>query len=80
MKGWLVGSDGSIFHTTTSGINWERQDSRIPLINGHVRDTINSIHFIDENYGAAVADVGFITRTQDGGDNWQLMDSGTETI
>ncbi|MYB66261.1 hypothetical protein F4X73_16370 [Candidatus Poribacteria bacterium] len=77
-EGWIAGSDGSIFHTTTSGAKWDRQDSRIPLINGHVRDTINSLHFSDENYGIAVADVGFITRTEDGGKNWQLRESGTE--
>ena len=47
-EGWIAGSDGSIFHTTSGGVNWEKQDSRIPLINGHVRETINSIHFADK--------------------------------
>ena len=66
------------FTQRTAARTWNRQDSRIPLINGHVRDTINSIHFIDRRRGVAVADIGFITFTEDGGKNWRLLESGTE--
>ena len=50
-EGWLFGTDGSIFHTTNGGAEWSRQESRIPLINGHVRETVNGIHFFDKQHG-----------------------------
>ena len=79
LEGWLFGTDGSIFHTTTNGgAEWSRQESRIPLINGHVRETVNGIHFFDKQHGVAVADIGFIVNTMDGGNNWQLCESVTD--
>ena len=48
------------------------------MINGHVRDTINGIDFVNSENGIAVADVGFIIHTSDGGENWQLCDNITE--
>ena len=78
--------DGSLeamvqsFTQKNGGAKWDRQDSRIPLINGHVRDTINSIHFIDRRRGVAVADVGFITFTEDGGKIGDCLKAGQRTI
>ena len=77
-EGWLFGTDGSIFHTTNGGAEWSRQESRIPLINGLVREAVNGIHFFDKQHGIAVADIGFIVNTMDGGNNWQLCESVTD--
>ena len=58
-EGWMAGTDGSISHTQNGGAQWNMQDSRIPNINGHVKETINGIHFSDNKRGLAVADIGF---------------------
>ena len=57
--GWMGGSDGSIYHTQNGGARWQGQDSRIPSINGHVRETVNGVHFLDKKRGLAVSDIGF---------------------
>ena len=77
-EGWSGGTDGTIFHTTNGGTEWHSQDSRLPPVYGHVRPTVNEFHFINDDYGAAVAQGGLITRTEDGGDNWILTESPTK--
>ena len=63
-KGWSGGTDGTIFHTINGGTEWQTQYSRLPTIYGHVRPTVYDFHFIDDDYGVAVAQGGFIIRTE----------------
>ena len=65
-------------HTSDGGTEWRVQDSRLPPIYGHVRPTVNDFDFINDDYGVAVAQGGFIIRTEDGGDNWRLTENQTK--
>ena len=78
MRGGVVAQDGTIFHTTNGGAEWQTQYSRLPMIYGHVRPTVYDFHFINDDYGVAVAQGGFIIRTEDGGENWKLTENQTK--
>lgn len=65
---WLCGSNGSIYHTTNGGDNWER------LRNGNSlaipRYMLRAILFTDSQHGWAAGDDGLMIYTPDGGHNW----------
>ena len=48
------------------------------MIYGHIRPTVYDFHFINDDYGVAVAQGGFIIRTEDGGENWKLTENQTK--
>ncbi len=77
-EGWCGGTDGTVFHTSNGGAEWHSQDSRLPPIYGHIRATVHDFDFINEDHGMLVAQGGFITRTEDGGDNWKPTESPTK--
>lgn len=83
---WHGGSQGGAYHTTgtimkttDAGENWEELDISVAEredSNGYiVVPTLRSIHFANSNYGYAVGDFGTILKTEDAGENWELVGS-----
>jgi photosystem II stability/assembly factor-like uncharacterized protein len=69
-KGWVVGENGSIFHTDDGGLTWDIQNSST--------DTeLRGIHFITSERGWVVGDKGTILHTINGGLTWTKQKSGT---
>ncbi|MDH3268219.1 MAG: YCF48-related protein [Ignavibacteria bacterium] len=66
--GWMIGNDmngnGNIYKTTNGGNNWEEQLGDTVAI-------LNSVNFLDENFGCAVGESGTILITTNGGEIWQ---------
>lgn len=67
-----VGEFGHILKSTDRGENWA-QSTQVPT-----RNTLTSIHFLDDQNGLAVGHDMTILRTQDGGESWQLAYSDPE--
>jgi photosystem II stability/assembly factor-like uncharacterized protein len=63
-EGWVVGTFGSIYHTSDGGQSWEKQRTGIlgPLF---------SVSFADATHGWAVGKAGVILHTEDGGRTWR---------
>ena len=70
--GWAVGggiSGSNSFYTNDGGIIW----------NGMFNyGNMNSVFFSDQNKGWVVGDNGIIKHTADGGENWEIQESGTD--
>ncbi len=64
-KGWAVGYNGTIIHTTNGGTNWTAQTSGIT---NHLFD----VYFIDANNGFAVGEFGRVLKTTNGGTTWTM--------
>src|SRR4030042_6408013 len=68
--GTIVGSRGTILHTTNGGDTWNSQKSGMgPMYWG--------VRFSDSMNGWVVADDGTILHTTNGGNNWIQQTSGT---
>ncbi|GAB2609962.1 hypothetical protein GCM10027035_02770 [Emticicia sediminis] len=67
--GWVLGSGGQIFKTTSAGDTWMQQTSGVTT-------NLNAIHFTDVSEGVAVGANGVIVRTINGGTTWQAVSSG----
>ena len=61
-QGWAVGEKGSIFHTSSGGMAWSKQES------GTNADLVK-VQFVDEDYGW-IAGGGTILHTNNGGLSW----------
>ncbi len=68
-NGWVVGTAGTILHTTNGGQSWETQFS-----NPNV--ALKSVHFVDHQNGWAVGTSGLIFKTINAGQNWNIVESG----
>jgi photosystem II stability/assembly factor-like uncharacterized protein len=66
-EGWLVGKEGSIYHTTDGFQNFEMQ------ISG-VEDELSKVFFIDKNIGWIGSKGGQVLKTIDGGTTWEVID------
>lgn len=66
-RGWAAGSS-KLMYTNNGGLYWE-------LVN----DTIGGydIYFTDENHGWIAGHSGMIYHTSDGGNSWEIQESGT---
>ena len=62
-EGWMVGSYGSIQHTTDGGQNWEDQNSGID-------NNLKAIVFVNQTTGWIAGQEGVILHTNDGGGTW----------
>ena len=43
-------------------------------------ENLSDVHFEDKNTGWAEGDIGTILQTSDGGDTWNILNSGTQRI
>lgn len=71
-KGWVVGEDGTIFHTADGGLTWQRQGSSTSV-------ELLGAHFVNSQEGWVVGDEGTILHTTSGGNTWVRQKSGTES-
>jgi photosystem II stability/assembly factor-like uncharacterized protein len=55
-EGWIVGSNGTILHSTNGGESWSSHNSG-------VQDNLNQIDFISNNIGYVVGDCNVILKT-----------------
>ena len=72
-NGWASGDNGIIIHTTDGGLNWELQAATFDSgTYTYTYDTLDfdSIFFINDTTGWAVAEKGTILTTSDGGATW----------
>lgn len=68
--GWIVThSAGTVLHTTNGGNSWEVQARFQP---GY----LESLYFVDANYGWICGEEGKIYRTENGGNDWHNVLSG----
>jgi photosystem II stability/assembly factor-like uncharacterized protein len=65
---WICGANGSIFHTTDGGSNWQRQRNGNDFTQVHYG--LRCIVFADENNGWAAGDDGKMIYSSDGGAHW----------
>jgi photosystem II stability/assembly factor-like uncharacterized protein len=66
----VVGTQGTILHTTNGGADWSPQTSG-------VSSTLNQVFFVNSNVGWAVGSSGVIINTVDGGLNWGRQTSNS---
>lgn len=66
--GWIVGENGSIYHSTDGGINWLLQPSAPAALIG--------VSAVDSNHAWTITRGGSVLRTVDGGATWSNMPSG----
>lgn len=95
--GWASGSTGAIYHTTDGGRTWNAQRSELELGDGPVLPnsegaklfTVTAIHFVDAQYGYAVArseeeSTGRVLGTSNGGAAWSkqriIADAGARDV
>ena len=67
---WVVGFEGTIFHSGNGGLKWERQ-------RGAGNTDLYDIFFINSQKGWIVGKFGTILNTTDGGKNWVRQETGT---
>ena len=72
-NGWAVGDGGRIYHTDNGGLNWQNQANQ-----ELTTTSLRSVSFADTNTGWAVGGSSMYTflRTDDGGDNWYVYETG----
>ena len=67
---WAAGRPGSfVLHSADEGKTWNVQKTNLAC-------PINGMHFLDENTGWIVGELGTITATTDGGKTWKLQRAG----
>ncbi len=62
-RGWVVGTKGTIIHTTDGGKTWGKQKSG-------TGKNLFSVSFVDALNGWAAGEFGTIIHTKDGGETW----------
>ncbi len=76
---WTCGVNGSIFHTTDGGGNWERKRNGNSLT--IPRYYLHDIVFTDAQHGWCVGEKGVVIYTDDGGEHWMEYEKFTsETL
>ena len=86
-EGWLVGGEGWGFglfsyfaQTTDAGSTWQDRQNRLDVFLPRVvlaGTGLTDVDFVDREHGWTVGDYGLILHTGDGGDTWEIQDSGT---
>ena len=86
-EGWMVGGEAwgrgnfvYFLQTTDRGNTWQDRQDRLNVFLPRVvlvGEGLTDVDFVDREHGWAVGDQGLILHTQDGGDTWEIQDSGT---
>ncbi len=81
-NGWVVGEKGYIIRTTDGGRTWRRQMPRQweAIADDdfeNPKPALYCVWFTDANNGWASGIEGTLLRTQDGGDTWSILPTGT---
>ncbi|MBL8206335.1 MAG: hypothetical protein JNM09_19010 [Blastocatellia bacterium] len=71
-KGWVVGTEGRIFHTEDGGQSWAQQESG-------TKEELVHVRFINDKYGWIVGGKGIILFTEDSGRTWAKQTSGAQS-
>jgi photosystem II stability/assembly factor-like uncharacterized protein len=71
-EGWVVGSGGTIFHTTNRGINWNAQTSGTTA-------SLRDVQFLSFSKGWLCGGSGMVRFTTNGGTNWTQKNLGSST-
>ncbi len=66
-RGWVAGTNGTIFATQDGGLTWKSQTT------GTDRH-LQQVFFLNERQGWVVGENGTILHTEDGGQNWNRQD------
>jgi photosystem II stability/assembly factor-like uncharacterized protein len=67
---WIVGRPGSlVLHTWDGGRSWQAQQTGQPL-------PLHGVHFVNQQQGWAVGELGTILATRDGGRTWKAQRRG----
>lgn len=82
-SGWVVGEKGYILHTTDGGRTWKRQmpkawESIAEDNYENPRPGLYCVWFTDKNHGWVSGIDGTLLKTADGGDNWEIIPTGTQ--
>jgi photosystem II stability/assembly factor-like uncharacterized protein len=70
-KGWVVGTRGSVIHTSDGGKTWINQESG-------TEKNLFSVSFVDDRNGWAVGEFGTIIHTSNGGESWESQSKGVD--
>ena len=70
-KVWFAGDPGNVL------FSFDPETGEVTARVLPAAAAINSIHFVDDEFGWAVGDFGRIYATTDGGENWRLQRSGS---
>ena len=62
--GWVVGTKGTVIHTTDGGKTWIKQESG-------TEKNLFSVSFADAKNGWVVGEYGTLLHTSDGGEHWE---------
>ena len=67
-RGWAVGHDAVVLHTTDGGASWQVQyaapEEELPLLD---------VWFANARQGMAIGAYGYFLRTEDGGESWESV-------
>jgi photosystem II stability/assembly factor-like uncharacterized protein len=66
LHGWLVGQSGFIYKSVDGGLSWTQ------VCNG-VGVQLTDMAFLNDNFGIAVAENGYVFRTTNGGNWWEVQ-------
>lgn len=67
---WIAGRPGTVvLHSADEGKTWDVQKTNLGC-------PVNAMHFLDENTGWLVGELGAISATTDGGKTWRLQQAG----
>ena len=73
-RGWVVGTKGTILHTTDGGEHWQ-------MVPSGLTSDFEAIVFVGPRDGIVVGHGGVLLRSEDGGARWKAVTSGTrETL
>lgn len=70
-RGWAVGREGAIIHTTDGGYTWQNQSS-------NTTEWLRNVDFWDKEIGWSVGFGGVTLRTTNGGNSWQKINVNSD--
>jgi photosystem II stability/assembly factor-like uncharacterized protein len=82
---YAVGAYGTLISTTDGGATWQKHalswDNLIPQVVrdvGYMEPNLNSVFFVDQQFGWIVGEFGLILHTSDGGRSWSAQRYGKD--